>query len=248
MAAWQSAEPIWRWQSAPRSLEPGAITVPIRTFGDLVALLGDTITLTTNGDTPTLKVECDKTRANVKGIPADEFVLIPDYPALQQEHDLPHLVIHPVDLQRALARTIISAAKDQSRLTLEAVYFHKVNDHLSLSSSDGFRLSVQHMPDTPMSDFPNLLIPRSSLLEVQRLLANETEPVQIQYAPGHSVNRRQLPRLHSDHPEKAQPPGRRFPCGFAAGTQNRAGVRWQLRSAPHALADKSEQHCHHGHR
>ncbi|MCA9948241.1 MAG: hypothetical protein KDE48_01220, partial [Anaerolineales bacterium] len=57
----------------------GAITIPARTISDLVnALPPDQVDLTLNATTQTVHVVCGRTDANIKGIDAQEFPLVPE--------------------------------------------------------------------------------------------------------------------------------------------------------------------------
>jgi DNA polymerase-3 subunit beta len=59
--------------------EEGATTIPARTFGDLVnALPQERVELELDDTTQTMHVACGRTEANVKGIDAQEFPLIPN--------------------------------------------------------------------------------------------------------------------------------------------------------------------------
>ena len=58
--------------------EEGAITVPAKLLADVVGgLPADTVTLTLDGRTQTLKVACGRFTSTIKGIQADEFPVIP---------------------------------------------------------------------------------------------------------------------------------------------------------------------------
>ena len=58
--------------------EEGAVTVPCRTFSDLVnALPNDTVQLNLNNRTQTLNVRCGASVADIKGIDAQEFPALP---------------------------------------------------------------------------------------------------------------------------------------------------------------------------
>ena len=155
--------------------EPGMITVPARTLSDLVNVLPDErIDLEMNGKAVSLALACGRTHANVKGMPGQEFPVIPDY---SQDDGLPTLTVQPADLGKALSRTVFSAASDDNRPTLTCVYMHTADGRLAFASADGFRMSVQRTGI--VGDFPDLLIPKAALAEVQKLVANESEPVRI---------------------------------------------------------------------
>jgi len=159
--------------------QPGALTVPAGRLSDLTALLTGS-EMTMRVERSDLKIECGGTSATLKGIPADEFIQIKDYDALSREdHTIPHVVMDPSTLETALDRTVISAARDDSRPVLSTVYVHE-NEHgcLSFVSADGFRMSVQHT-DVPANGFPDVLIPYRAIEEAARIIATESEPARV---------------------------------------------------------------------
>ena len=57
----------------------GAITVPARTFTDLISNLpSENVTLTLDNSTQTLNIRCGTSETNIKGIDAEEFPPIPE--------------------------------------------------------------------------------------------------------------------------------------------------------------------------
>jgi len=88
--------------------QPGAITVPLRLLAEFVRGLPDEmVRLTMNGST--LHIDSGAFEANIKGLAADEFPLIPE-PA-----DLDYITLD-ADTFSAMANSVASAAaKDQTR-------------------------------------------------------------------------------------------------------------------------------------
>ena len=157
-------------------IDRGEITVPALALTNLVALLTGDVTLGIPDEVATLRLVSGRTKANIKGIPAQEFPFIPDYADLKFRAGLPTLTLAPAGLERALDRTVFAAATDDSRPILTGVYLHAQESGLTFAAVDGTRLSVQTTL-CPAADFPSLIIPAPALREVSRLLANETEPV-----------------------------------------------------------------------
>jgi DNA polymerase-3 subunit beta len=161
----------------------GTVTVPADTLAALVSLQSGVISLTKDELAPNIELMAGKTRANIKGMPAQDFPFIEDY---RKRDDLPYVLVEPFNLECALRRTIFAAAKDESRPILQAVYFQVVDGGLTLYAADGFRLSRQRMACVEERDFPNLLIPRRALSEVLRIVREETEPVRIVAGENHT--------------------------------------------------------------
>jgi len=160
--------------------EGGVITVPHKTLSELVRLVpSEAVSLSMDGS-PTLRVEGGPAvGAEIKGIPAEEFIEIPDYDQLRVEHNLPAFTIDPYNLGKLLDRVAFSASKEESRPVLTCVHLHRTDEgDLIAAAADGFRLSTQHLTGVEVAEgFPDVLIPRASAEMVRSVAANETEPI-----------------------------------------------------------------------
>jgi len=93
---------ITHWIGAQVQME-GAITVPAKLLADVVGSLpADTVTLTLDGRTQTLKVACGRFTSTIKGIQADEFPVIPSItdqaPVTSVSSDVLREVINQADV------------------------------------------------------------------------------------------------------------------------------------------------------
>ncbi|GIV84321.1 MAG: DNA polymerase III subunit beta [Candidatus Roseilinea sp.] len=161
--------------------DEGAITVPARTFTDLVALLpADRVDLELNIRTQTLRVHSGRTDANIKGIDAQEFPIIPTF----QDGAAAH--IEPAVLKKMIAQVVFAAATDESRPTLTGVLTKLEGDKITMAATDGFRLSVRSdRLKEPVGEPRTILIPAKALVEVGRVMGNQEEPVAISITPSH---------------------------------------------------------------
>lgn len=154
--------------------EEGAITVPAKTLHDLVnALPSGPVTLTLDETTETLQIEAGKTKANVKGIDAEEFPLL----TLPGPDEEPSLSLEVEAFNRIVQRVAFAAASDDARPTLTAVLFHLsvtegAGPQLVLAATDGFRLSEDTLEMGPGQRTPidrQLLVPANAVEEVVRV-------------------------------------------------------------------------------
>lgn len=161
--------------------DEGAITVPARTFTDLVALLpADRVDLELNIRTQTLRVRSGRTDANIKGIDAQEFPIIPTF------QDAATARIDPAVLKKMIAQVVFAAATDESRPTLTGVLTKLEGDTITMAATDGFRLSVRSdQLKEPVSEPRTILIPAKALVEVGRVMGDQEEPVAIGITPSH---------------------------------------------------------------
>jgi DNA polymerase-3 subunit beta len=158
----------------------GAITVPARTFSDLVnALSPDRIDMTLDEKTNTLHLESARTEANLKGIDASEFPIVPEPSAdnrFQVETEI---------LKNMIDQVAFAAATDDARPTLTGVLTKLADDKITMAATDGFRLSIK---STKLADFSadpiEVIIPARALNELSRIVDDETDKIFISMPEG----------------------------------------------------------------
>jgi DNA polymerase-3 subunit beta len=160
--------------------ETGATTVPARTFAELVnALPAENVNLTLNKTTETLHVTCGRVEANVKGINAEEFPVIPEP---DQEN---RLRMEPSVLKRVISQVAFAAATDDSRPSLTGVLTTFDGNRVTMAATDGFRLSVRSAHIAGYAEKPTqVIIPARALNEVGRILSDDLEAVYISMPSG----------------------------------------------------------------
>jgi DNA polymerase-3 subunit beta len=166
------------WIGAKVELD-GAITVPARTFTDLVNTLPpERVDLELTVRTQTLHLRCGRSEANIKGIDAQEFPLIPTPEGTGQ------IQIKPEALNTMINQVAFAAASDESRPMLTGVLAKFENDSLTMAAADGFRLSVRNTTiDTPVSEPFQILIPSKALTELARISGDQEDPVEMTVTP-----------------------------------------------------------------
>ena len=123
----------------------GALTVPARLFNDLAGTFASTATveLSIQEGKEILHVECGKAEADLRGIDAKEFPLLP--PVLTDGVKVGQF--SPSDLSDRLKQVAFAAATDESRPILTGVFVEAKGGTLSFVTADGFRLALRHDQD-----------------------------------------------------------------------------------------------------
>jgi DNA polymerase-3 subunit beta len=149
--------------------EDGAITVPARSFIDLVnSLPPERIDMELIVRTQTLNLKCARYEANLKGIDAQEFPLIPSVGEGESQITLPAAAFREM-----IEQVVFAAATDESRPILTGVLAKFERNRLTLAAADGFRLSVR-TTELPTEDKPaSIIIPARALAELARISADE---------------------------------------------------------------------------
>jgi DNA polymerase III subunit beta len=152
--------------------EEGAITVPARLLSDFVNTLpNDRISLTVSPRSRQVKVECARNEASIGGLDADDF---PPAPVVK---DGIEVKLDAKALRQAIGQTGFAAATDDSRPVLTGVDTKFDGKLLTLAASDGFRLSVFKLPLEESVEATEIVVPARALSELNRLLADQEEPV-----------------------------------------------------------------------
>jgi DNA polymerase III subunit beta len=152
----------------------GAITLPAKTFSDLVSNLSpERVELSMDPATQTVQLRCGGTKSNIKGIDADEF------PPLQTGTDR-DVVIPGKALKEMINQTAFAAATEDHRPILTGIYTRFENDVLTMAAADGFRLAVRTTKLEQSFDKPvEMVIPAKSLMEVARIISDEDSDVEV---------------------------------------------------------------------
>lgn len=162
--------------------DEGAITVPAKLFTDFVNNLpAGAIELSLNVRTKTVHLKSGPYEANLRGLDAEEFPIIPAIP------DKPTTRVSQGQLRRMIGEVAFVAATDDSRPVLTGVLTTFEGDRITMAAADPYRLSVRNGTlMTAVDPKLEIIIPAKSLFEVARLLADTDDPVDILVTPNGS--------------------------------------------------------------
>lgn len=159
--------------------DEGAITVPARLLTDFVGSLpADRIELYLDVRSRTLNLRCGRYEANIKGIDAEEFPIIP------QVSDSVTARIAPDRFREMISQVVFAAASDDTRPVLAGVLANFEVTRLTLAAADGFRLAVRTAQlDEIVGEPLSIIIPARALNELGRIIADQEERVEIIVTP-----------------------------------------------------------------
>ena len=159
--------------------EEGTITVPARLLTEFVSSLpNDTIKIQLSPQTKTLGLKCARFEARISGVDAKDFPPIPSV------DDGIKTTVEVDTLRQGINQVVFAAATEESRPVLTGVSARFENESLVLAAADGFRLAVYELPiTTTVKQKTEVIIPAHTLAELNRLIADQEEPVDITLNP-----------------------------------------------------------------
>jgi DNA polymerase-3 subunit beta len=161
--------------------DEGAITVPAKLLSDFINNLPpERVEMELAVRTQTLHVRCARYDANMKGIDAADFPIIPTAGTGAHNDDAAEVLegtqieLETGGLRKMIDQVVFAASSDESRPTLTGVEVSFQTARLSMAATDGYRLSVRSVHlDKPFADENiTVIVPARSLNELGRIIAD----------------------------------------------------------------------------
>ena len=160
--------------------EDGEITIPARLLSDFVSTLPPAqIQMELVTRTKSLHLKCAQFEADIHGIDAQDFPLIPTDVS---DHKIE---IPPAALRQMIEQVTLAAAPaEEGRLVLTGALAEFQDSQLTMVAADGFRLSLRRAQLSEEVPEPlDVIIPARALRELARVSVEEEDPVQIIVTP-----------------------------------------------------------------
>ncbi|MFH0831051.1 MAG: DNA polymerase III subunit beta [Parcubacteria group bacterium] len=141
----------------------GEITIPARLLSEYVSQLPrEHVLLELAGKD--LKLTCETTNAQIKGIAANEFPLLPAFKSTFE-------ATLPADqLKEAIEQVSSAVARDESRPELNGVYLQFSGNICTLAATDSFRLAERVIDAKGFTEERDVIVPLKTILELGRVI------------------------------------------------------------------------------
>jgi len=158
----------------------GGLTVPARTFADLVSNLpNQDVILTVDNRTQSLNVKCGTLNTDIKGISADEF---PPMPSPDLDTAIP---LNVGNFKEMISQVVFAASTEDSRPNLTGVHMSFDDEILEMAATDGYRISISRATMADMGKQKlEALVPARALSELSRVAINGDETLKMTFPPG----------------------------------------------------------------
>ena len=164
-------------------IEEGSVTVPAHTLYDIIRKLpdGNEVEFISN-DGKMFTIRSGKSRFSLNCLPKEDF------PIIEIDNLKSELSIDSQTLLKLIEKTRFAISNEETRYFLNGIYFHKrnVNDKVCLSmvATDGHRLAkIDFNVAENLSEIPGVIIPRKTINELCKLLADCTGTIKINLDP-----------------------------------------------------------------
>ena len=157
----------------------GAVTVGARKLQDILRSLPDTAEVSLNLEDKRLQLKAGKSRFSLQTLPAEDFPRM----ALA-EGESRSFTVTQKQFRQLLGQTQFSMAAQDVRYYLNGLLLLVDGNELRAVATDGHRLAYASMAlDGEVSESrQELILPRKTVLELSRLLADSDEPLLIELA------------------------------------------------------------------
>ncbi|MDR0776235.1 MAG: DNA polymerase III subunit beta [Azonexus sp.] len=156
----------------------GAVTVGARKLQEILRSLPDTAEISLLLEDRRLQVRAGKSRFSLQTLPADDFPRM-----TLTEGDTQQFQMTQKDFRQLLGKTQYSMAAQDVRYYLNGLLLLVEGKELRAVATDGHRLAYASVAIDTELPRQELILPRKTVLELNRLLVDSDEPLNITLAP-----------------------------------------------------------------
>jgi len=151
----------------------GSIAVPAKIFYEIVKELPD-FDLEVSSFENRLEIKCGSGIYKMSGLPPDDFPKLPDVHMGRQ------IKMSGVILNRIIKKVLFAVSRDETRPSLNGVFWHTKEDSLNLIATDGHRLAKVGRTDLKIgSHAKDIIIPPKALDNLVKLMGEDPGEVGI---------------------------------------------------------------------
>ncbi|MCX7815136.1 MAG: DNA polymerase III subunit beta [Tepidimonas ignava] len=156
---------------------PLATTVGARKLLDILRTLPPQHNVALDASGARLVLKAGKSRFTLQTLPAEDFPLVQEAPAYGPSFAVPQKV-----LKRLLAQVSFAMAVQDIRYYLNGILFVAEGRRLTLVATDGHRLALASAELDVEVPRQEVILPRKTVLELQRLLAEQDSTIEMCFA------------------------------------------------------------------
>ena len=164
--------------------DKASVTVAARKLQDILRSLPDTAEISLSLEEKRMQVRAGKSRFNLQTLPAE------DYPRMAQtEGEQTRFQLTQKQFKRMISLVQYSMAQQDIRYYLNGLLLVVTGNEMRMVATDGHRLAFvsEELPESlPRAE---VILPRKTVIELSRLLADNDEALEIRLSPNQAVFR-----------------------------------------------------------
>lgn len=149
--------------------EGGSLTVPAKTFSEIIAALPEADVSLAADDHENLIICCRRSEYRIHGLTAEDF------PSLPEVGGSVSLQLPQAQMKEMIRQTVIAASDDDTRPILTGICAVLTGGKLRLVATDTHRLAVRTAPAGETTDETTVIIPARAMNELLRVLGEDEE-------------------------------------------------------------------------
>lgn len=153
-------------------IEEGEVVVTSGKFIELIKKLPN-INIELHKEENNLKIKYPNSEFEIKGFDANEFPLLPE---IKENFNF---TIKTSNLNSLIRKTIFASSADESRPVFNGALFNISENEIKMVTTDSHRLAVNKLKINNSSDYINIIIPRKTLNEIQKIFKDDEEIIKI---------------------------------------------------------------------
>lgn len=168
-------------------LREGAIALQAKSLYEIVRALPENVVVLKKGANNRVEITSGTAEFRIVGQAPEEF------PALPKVEAIPFVAVDAGMLLEMIEKTQFAISTDETRYNLNGVFFDPAEDKARMVATDGHRLSSVERPLAGNFSLKRgVIVPRKGLMELRRLLAEDTaSPGELGFNESSGVFRRQ---------------------------------------------------------
>jgi DNA polymerase-3 subunit beta len=151
--------------------EGGPLTIPARTFSEIVAALPEADVSLAADDSDNLVICCRRSEYRIHGLTAEDF------PALPEVGGSVSLQIPQSVMKAMIRQTVLAASDDDTRPILTGICLALKENQLRLVATDTHRLAVRTANVSEASGDTTVIVPARAMNELLRVLGDAEDAV-----------------------------------------------------------------------
>lgn len=168
-------------------IKEGSVALQAKSLYEIVKNLPESVVVLKKGANNRVEIASGTAEFRIVGQSAEEF------PALPKVDDIPFVQIEAGTVLDMIEKTQYAISTDETRYNLNGVFFDPAEEGVRMVATDGHRLTmIQKQVGGGFGLKRGVIIPRKGLMELRRLLAEETQtPGELGFSENSGVFRRQ---------------------------------------------------------